>query len=176
MYKNLRWKIITIAAVFVVFFALGVYPILAQRYHLAAPGWLMAKQLKLGLDLKGGVHLVLRVNRDDALRISTESVSEALREALQNASITVSNVNVTSPTTFQLEGVPQDKDAEFRRIADEHTSTDYQRDAVGGGTHRFTMKPNIVKDMYERTMVQALDTIDRALARTTIRSSCSCQA
>ncbi len=27
----------------------------------------MAKQLKLGLDLKGGVHLVMRVNRDDAL-------------------------------------------------------------------------------------------------------------
>ena len=32
------------------------------------PGWLKAKQLKLGLDLKGGVQLVLRVNTDDALR------------------------------------------------------------------------------------------------------------
>ena len=29
----------------------------------------MAKQLKLGLDLKGGVHLVLRVKTDDALRL-----------------------------------------------------------------------------------------------------------
>ena len=59
--SNLRWKVVTILAVFVVFFGLGVYPILASRYHLPAPGWLMDKQLKLGLDLKGGVHLVLRV-------------------------------------------------------------------------------------------------------------------
>ena len=34
MNKNLRWKLLTILAVFVVFFALGVYPILAQRYQL----------------------------------------------------------------------------------------------------------------------------------------------
>ena len=71
MNKNLRWKLLTILAVLVLFFAVGVYPILAQRYHLPAPGWLMAKQLKLGLDLKGGVHLVLRVQTDDALRIQT---------------------------------------------------------------------------------------------------------
>lgn len=67
MNKNIRWKLLTILTVFVVFSAVGVYPILAQRFHLPAPGWLMAKQLKLGLDLKGGVHLVLRVQTDDAL-------------------------------------------------------------------------------------------------------------
>ena len=32
------------------------------------PAWLKAKQLKLGLDLKGGVHLVLRVQTDEALQ------------------------------------------------------------------------------------------------------------
>ena len=57
MNKNLRWKSLTILAVFAIFFTLGVYPILANRYKLPAPGWLLAKQLKLGLDLQGGVHL-----------------------------------------------------------------------------------------------------------------------
>ncbi len=38
MYKNLRWKLLTIVAVFVVFFAIGVYPLLAERYHLPLPG------------------------------------------------------------------------------------------------------------------------------------------
>ena len=70
--KNLRWKVLTILGVFVVFFALGVYPILAQPLQSAGAGWLMAKQLKLGLDLKGGVHLVLRVHTDDALQTSTD--------------------------------------------------------------------------------------------------------
>ena len=88
-YKNLRWKTITILVVVVLFAAVGVYPILAQRYSLPAPAWLMAKQLKLGLDLKGGVHLVLRVNRDDALRTSSETTGEQLREALTTAGVTV---------------------------------------------------------------------------------------
>ncbi|MBW8712603.1 MAG: protein translocase subunit SecD, partial [Acidobacteria bacterium] len=71
MKKNIRWKLIASLAVFVIFFAVGVYPILAQRYRLPLPGWLAAKQLKLGLDLKGGVHLVLRVQTDEALKIHT---------------------------------------------------------------------------------------------------------
>ena len=70
------------------FFALGVYPILAQRYGLPAPGWLMSKQLKLGLDLKGGVHLVMRVHTGDALRIHTTTTSEQLREALRTRAST----------------------------------------------------------------------------------------
>ncbi len=160
-YKNLRWKTLTILAVVVIFAAVGVYPILAQRFGLPAPSWLMAKQLQLGLDLKGGVHLVMRVNRDDALRISTESVGEQLREALTTAGVTVGAINVSSPTTFRVEGVPQDKDAEFRRIAEEQTSTNYDRSSAVGGAYEFTMRPNIARALREQTMVQAHDTIDR---------------
>ncbi len=160
-YKNLRWKTLTIIAVIVIFAAVGVYPILAQRFGLPAPSWLMAKQLQLGLDLKGGVHLVMRVNRDDALRISTESVGEQLREALATAGVTVGAINVTSPTTFRVEGVPQDKDAEFRRIAEEQTTTNYDRSSGVGGAYEFAMRPNIARGLREQTMVQAHDTIDR---------------
>ena len=53
------------------------------RYGIHSPGWLMDKQLKLGLDLKGGVHLVLRVQTDDALRLETETEMERLREELR---------------------------------------------------------------------------------------------
>jgi preprotein translocase subunit SecD len=161
MIKNLRWKVITIVSVFLFFFALGVYPLLAQRYRLPAPAWLMSKQLKLGLDLKGGVHLVLRVHTDDALRISTTTTSEQLREALKRTGLSVGSLTVTSPTTFRVEGVPPDRDAEFRRVAEEQVSANYDRSSGAGGAYEFTMKPNIVKDMREQTMQQALDTIDR---------------
>ena len=160
-YKNLRWKTLTILAVVIIFSAVGVYPILAQRFGLPAPSWLMAKQLQLGLDLKGGVHLVMRVNRDDALRISTETAGEQLREALQTAGVPVGAINVTSPTTFRVEGVPQDRDAEFRRIAEEQTVTNYDRSSGVGGAYEFTMRPNIARSLREQTMVQAHDTIDR---------------
>lgn len=44
MNKNLRWKVLTVVGVFLVFFTVGVYPILAQKYHLPLPGILAAKQ------------------------------------------------------------------------------------------------------------------------------------
>src|SRR5688572_2502425 len=161
MNKNIRWKVITIAIAFIVFFVLAVYPILAQRYSLPAPGWLMAKQLKLGLDLKGGVHLVLRVHTDDALRISTEGTSEQLREALQAANISVGTITVTSPTSFRVEGVPQDRDAEFRNAAEEHAGANYERNPGAGGTYEFTLRPNIANNLREQTMDQSMDTISR---------------
>src|SRR5262245_32632648 len=101
MYKNLRWKVLTIFAVLIIFGGIGVYPLLAQRYHWPLPGWLEAKALKLGLDLKGGVHLVMRVNTDDALKISTTSVSEQLRESLTSAGITPGSIQAPTPTTFR---------------------------------------------------------------------------
>jgi len=55
--SNLRWKIVTVFSVLVIFAAVGVYPIAASLVGVQWPSWLMAKQLKLGLDLKGGVHL-----------------------------------------------------------------------------------------------------------------------
>jgi preprotein translocase subunit SecD len=161
MIKNLRWKIITVLTVFVVFSILGVYPILANRYDLPAPAWLKSKQLRLGLDLKGGVHLVLRVHTDDALRIHTTTTAEQIRELLRTAGVSVGSIRVTSPQSFRVEGVPADKDAEFRRIADEQAATNFDRASSAGGTYEFTMRANIAKDMREQSVVQAQQTIDR---------------
>src|SRR4029079_9823830 len=81
MNKNLRWKILLCLAVLILFGVAGVYPILASMYHLPAPQAIMNKQLKLGLDLKGGVHLVLRVKTDTALRVETELEMQRVAEA-----------------------------------------------------------------------------------------------
>jgi preprotein translocase subunit SecD len=161
MNKNIRWKLITSITVFVIFFAVGVYPILAQRYHMPLPSWLAAKQLKLGLDLKGGVHLVLRVQTDEALKIHTTTTSEQLREALKTASIAVTSITVPSPTTFRVEGVPTEKDANFTRIADDQTTTEYDRNSGTGGNYDFTMKPNVAVTMRDQAVTQARETIDR---------------
>jgi preprotein translocase subunit SecD len=161
MYKNLRWKVLTILTVFVVFFSIGVYPLLSEHYHWPCPSWLKAKQLKLGLDLKGGVHLVLKVNTDDALRISTTAISEQLRDSLKNAGINIAAITAPSPTTFRVEGVPQDKDAAFRTAADEIAPTNYDRNPLPGGAYEFKMKPNIERDLREQAVEQAMQTIDR---------------
>ena len=76
-----------------IFAAVGVYPIVAARYGITQPKWLTDKMIKLGLDLKGGVHLVLRVQTDDALRIESEGEMERLRQSLQTAGISVTGTD-----------------------------------------------------------------------------------
>jgi preprotein translocase subunit SecD len=160
MYKNLRWKVLTISVVFVVCFAVGVYPMLGERYHWPVPGVLSAKALKLGLDLKGGVQLVMRVNTDDALKTTTTSTAEQLRTSLSASNITPT-ISVVSPTVFRVEGVPQDRDRQFRTAADEVAATDYDRNTLPAGTYEFKMKPNIERDQRQQAVDQTMQTIDR---------------
>src|SRR5882672_2832845 len=113
MNKNIRLKMITIVSVLVIFTGVGVYPILASMYHWPSPSWLQQKQLKLGLDLKGGVHLVLRVETDDALRLQTDQSAEQLREALRMRKMPAM-VSARSLSQIKVDGVPPAQGAAFR--------------------------------------------------------------
>jgi preprotein translocase subunit SecD len=158
--SNLRWRVVLIVAVLVIFAGVGVYPIVASYYGVRSPGWLMEKQLKLGLDLKGGVHLVLRVQTDDALRLETETEMERLREELMTRAIPVTNITSPDSTHFRVEGVPTAQDAAFRQAAVE-VQANFDRSAGTNGAYVFTMKPNIVTTLREDAVVQARQTIER---------------
>ena len=79
MAKNLRWKLLTILVV------LGL-----SAWAFIPP----QEKVRLGLDLKGGVHLVMRVQTDDALRVETEATADRLRETLRTQNIAVGGVTV----------------------------------------------------------------------------------
>jgi preprotein translocase subunit SecD len=119
----------------------------------------MAKQLKLGLDLKGGVHLVLRVQTDDALRAETEAEAERLREALRMTSIP-GMVSVPNPAEFRVEGIPPDQNAAFTQAA-AGAQTNFDRSSGVNGTYAFTMKPNVQRLLRDESVVQARQTIER---------------
>ena len=85
MYKNLRWKLITTAIVT----ALAIWAFMPP-----------SEKVKLGLDLRGGVQLVLQVKTDDAVRLETETGSEGLVEALKTAGVTVTAPPPSSATEF----------------------------------------------------------------------------
>ena len=79
MSKNLRWKVLTILGVL----GLATWAFMPPQ-----------EKVRLGLDLKGGVHLVMRVQTDDALRVETETTADRLREALRTQNIAVGGVTV----------------------------------------------------------------------------------
>jgi preprotein translocase subunit SecD len=160
MYKNLRWKGITIAAVLLVFGGLGLYPIIAAHYGITTPKWLMAYQLRLGLDLKGGLQMILRVQTDDALKVEVETAAEQLKTALKDAKIPVTSVRVDpAQVQFTVEGVTNDQ--QFRNIADNQFGQTYERVPRGGGAYVFTMRPNVAKIRREETVTQAIQTLER---------------
>ena len=160
MNKNIRWKVITIVAVFVIFAGVGVYPILASYYHLPSPSWLQQKQLKLGLDLKGGVHLVLRVQRDDAIRLESEQEMERLRDTLRTRNIPVTSINMPSISQIRVEGIPPAQDAAFREAAAD-LATNFDRSPGTNGSYTFNMKPNVQNTLRQEAVVQARQTIER---------------
>jgi preprotein translocase subunit SecD len=140
--KNLQWRIITIIAVI----ALAVWSFYPP-----------SQKVNLGLDLKGGVHLVMRVQTDAALRIETERTVERLREALPKANVQSTKLEVTSPTEFVVEGIQND--AGFRQAAAEADAV-YSR-SPGAGSYTYAMRPNVATQLREEAVTQALETIER---------------
>jgi preprotein translocase subunit SecD len=145
MAKNLKWKILVILAVI----ALAVFAFYPPD-----------QKVKLGLDLKGGVQLVLRVVTDDALRLEVQTSADRLAEQLKTANIPVTNINVNSPTSFSVT-IPPEQDAAFRASPSMvELEANYERSS-SGGTHTFSLRPNIVVNLREDTVNQALQTIER---------------
>jgi preprotein translocase subunit SecD len=160
MNKNLHWKIIISVAVLVIFATTGVYPMVATYFGLGLPDWLQEKQLKLGLDLKGGVHLVLRVQSETALQSETDTQAERTREALRTANVNTTGVIALGPTQFRVDGVTSEQDAAFRQ-ATADAEANFDRSSRTNGAYTFTMKPNVQKAIQNESIVQARQTIER---------------
>jgi preprotein translocase subunit SecD len=145
MPKNLGWKVLVILAVT----GLAVW-------SFTPP----SRKVALGLDLKGGVHFVLGVQTDDALKLETETSAEQVRAVLRDAGVTVTT-RATSFTEFLVEGVAAANDQQFRTLADQQVSLSFDRESRGGGVYNFRMKPNIAVQRRAEAVTQAIQTIER---------------
>jgi preprotein translocase subunit SecD len=160
MSSKLRWKVVTIVVVLLVCSAVGVYPILAAHFGINYPSWLLNKQLKLGLDLKGGVHLVIRVETDYALRLESEQEVERLGEELTRHGLADAHITLQDVTHFRVERVPPTQDVEVRQAARE-VEANFDRSSGTNGTYVFTMKPSIQAQIRQDAVIQARETIER---------------
>ena len=106
------------------------------------------------------MHLVLRVQTEDALRLVTDQESERLREELKTKNITVAKIETPDATHIRVEGVPPAQDAAFRQVANDVT-TNFDRSSGANGVYTFTMRPNIQVNLRDEAVVQARQTIER---------------
>ncbi len=83
MHKELRWKIPLIL------FVIGGFSLLA---------WPLEEKINLGLDLQGGMHLVLEVEAEKAVEFSMEQRAEDIKHALDDDDIEVDRVILNKDT------------------------------------------------------------------------------
>ena len=160
--KNIRWKVITVIGVFAVFFALGVYPILANRYSLPAPAWLKAKQLKLGLDLKRRrAPRAARPHRRGAADLDHHDRRAAAGGAEPPAINVTSDRHGDVADHVPVEGVPQDQDAEFRASPTRSPARTTTATSAPAAPTTSRCGRTSRSDMREQTVDQARETIDR---------------
>jgi preprotein translocase subunit SecD len=145
MRKNLRWKGLLILAV-AALCIWSTYP----------PG----EKIKLGLDLEGGIHLIMKVNMDDALNALTDETVEALGLLLDNEGVSFTEMNKQEIGLIQITGVAPDQESELRRLVeDNYPGWDARRESTG--QWRLQMRDVERNRTREETLTQAIETIRR---------------
>jgi SecD/SecF fusion protein len=98
MQRRLLRRLVVVVALVLATSAFAWFPPLADRLGLPVPGFMAERQLTLGLDLRGGVQFVLRVNADEALdRDPTMTRAEIVAQAREAVDRRVSALGVLEP-------------------------------------------------------------------------------
>jgi len=77
-------------------------------------------RINLGLDLRGGMHLILQVQVDEAINSETDQVVERLRTLLREQAIGYQAVRKPDATHVQITGIPAEQLEEARRVLQEN--------------------------------------------------------
>jgi preprotein translocase subunit SecD len=162
MKKNLKGKIALIIAVLLV----CVYGIIGVPSGVTGKALTEAvsKRIHLGLDLRGGVHLILQVVVSEAVSQETDNTVGRIQQDLKTANLSFSQVYkpdpANKPQMIRVEGTPAGKASDVRSALDAKYSNEY--DISGGGadsSFTITMKPTVVTALDKKTVQQAIETI-----------------
>ena len=160
MNKNLLTKTVLIIAVLIVF-AVGIVGI-PSSFTLSGLVQSIQSRIHLGLDLKGGTHLILQVQVNDAINADTERDVERLKDDLKKASVGFGEISkpdpLNHPELIAIKGVPPESSGDLRRvITDKFPDYDLTSGAQNGWS--MTMKSAVAEDTKKKAVQQAIETI-----------------
>jgi preprotein translocase subunit SecD len=160
MNKNLGWKLIVIVVTLLIFLAgiVGIPDQWSGRGLLAA----MQNRIKLGLDLKGGTHLILQVQVNDAVNVDSDNAVERLKADLRSRKINYAEINkpdpVNTPEKIVLKGVPPESRSDLLSIVQDRLP-EYQLTSGADNSWTVSMKAQSLADLKNRAVTQAIETI-----------------
>jgi preprotein translocase subunit SecD len=123
-------------------------------------------RIHLGLDLKGGTHLVLQVHVDDAVNVTIDQALERLRDELRakNIAADVQKKKEGDKTYLLITGFPQDRSSDLQSlVSDQFSDWDLARVPGDPNSRSLTLKVSAVATLRNQAMVQSMDTIRRRI-------------
>ena len=163
MNPQLKWKFIFILIV-ILLCIYGLVGLPQFPTSLAQLNQNLADRIKLGLDLKGGSHLVLQVQVDEAIGQRCDQAVDQLTKQLHEKNIVFGEMRRQSDTQILVRNVDTNTSGQFRDIV-ANQFPDWTLAPAAGETNGYvlTMKPSVVAELRKNTMDQSLETITRRI-------------
>jgi preprotein translocase subunit SecD len=144
--RSLWWKVVLIVGILVTFIVVII------------PTKNDPEPIKRGLDLKGGIFLVMRVNVGDAVRLETDQAMESLKAQARKTNLPTPVTRRTDDATFIATLPAGIATTEYEKMAKDFLPT-FELSKPADGTLQFRMKPSSVTALERDTITQATETI-----------------
>ena len=158
--KNLSWKLIVIVAVLLLFVAgiVGIPKDWSGQGLIAS----VKNQIHLGLDLRGGTHLILQVKVNDAVNVDSDNAIARLKDEMRTRKIAYADMlkpdPVNHPETIVVKGVPPEQTSDFKSIVADRLP-EYEPSSGAENSWTVSMKAQNLADLKNQAVTQAIETI-----------------
>jgi preprotein translocase subunit SecD len=160
MNKDFLWRLAVILAILVVF----LFGIFGVPQSFSGQGLLtaMTNRIHLGLDLRGGTHLILQVQVNDAVNVDSDNAIEVLKEQLNKHKIAFADISKpdpqNSPERIVIKGVSPDARRDLVDIVNQRLP-EYDLTSGTENSWAVVMKPQMLADLKNKAVTQAIETI-----------------
>ena len=160
MNKDLGWKLGLIIGTLLVF----LFGIIGIPDSWSGQGLLQAMQnrIHLGLDLKGGTHLILQVQVNDAVNVDSDNAVERLKQELRTRKINYTEITkpdpANNPDKIVIKGVPPESSSDLRSIVNDRLP-EYNSNSGAENAWTLSMKPQSLAALKNQAVTQAIETI-----------------
>jgi len=123
-----------------------------------------ADRIRLGLDLKGGTHLILQVQTQEAIKQFTDQTLDRLRKELNDSGIHVEDIREPDDQNINVVNVTPEQSARFQDMI-RNTYQDWELSPMPGQATGFklTLRPTSFAAIRTDTLRQSVETIRRRI-------------
>ncbi|HVN09668.1 MAG TPA: protein translocase subunit SecD [Patescibacteria group bacterium] len=163
MQMNVRIRAILIALV-ILLCIYGLFGLPAFPTSLAKARSNFSDRIRLGLDLKGGTHLILQVQTEEAVKQYTDQTLDRLRKELNDSGIRFEDIREPDDQHINVVNLALDQAGRFQEII-RNNYQDWEMAPTPGQASGYTisLRAAAIAAIKTDTMQQSVDTIRRRI-------------